>query len=126
MFCSICVLSIFWCGELLIFSGTSFDDVRSPSDLIKQDNTNLIAIGIGNVNVSQINEISSDPDEDFSFIVDNFDDLLPIATNISNQIRLCGVCSWISWTLITLLKIRDLFKIATIYFANAKLLSHIL
>ena len=70
----------------------SFDDVKGPSYLIKQDNTIVIAIGVGNVNLAQINEISSDPDADFSFFVQNFAALKPIATNIFNQNRLCGVC----------------------------------
>ena len=69
----------------------SFDDVFVPSNLIKQDNTVLIAIGVGNVNVTQINEIASDPDEEFASTVENFNQLRFITNNIAQRIRLCEV-----------------------------------
>ena len=69
----------------------SFDDVSVPSNLIKQNNTVLIALGVGNVNVTQINEIASDPIEKFAITVRSFDNLRSITNNIAQRIRLCEV-----------------------------------
>ena len=75
----------------MFFAGVSRDDVEVPSNLIKENNTIVVAIGVGKVNVSQINIIASDPDEDFATIVDNFDALDEIVRTIVAQIRLCWV-----------------------------------
>ena len=75
----------------MFFAGVSSDDVEVPSNLIKENNTIVVAIGVGLVNLSQINLIASDPDEDFAITVDNFDALDEIVLTIVEQIRLCSV-----------------------------------
>ena len=63
-----------------------------PSQLLKADNTLVIAVGIGNVNEREIGEIASDPNEKFAFLVEDFTSLNRITESISDQIRLCQVC----------------------------------
>ena len=71
----------------MFFAGFSFDDVEVPSNLIKENNTIVVAIGVGLVDESQINIIASDPDEYFATIVDNFDALNEIVPTIVEQIK---------------------------------------
>ena len=75
----------------MFFAGVSRDDVEVPSNLIKENNTIVVAIGVGLVNVSQINITASNPDEYFATTVDNFDALDEIVLTIVEQIRLCSV-----------------------------------
>jgi len=77
--------------DIFLFLGVSFDDVSVPSNLIKEDNTVIIAIGVGNVNISQIYEIASDPDEEFATTVQTFEALQAITNTIVQRIRLCEV-----------------------------------
>ena len=75
----------------MFFAGVSRDDVEVPSNLIKENNTIVVAIGVGLVNVSQINITASNPDEYFATTVDNFEALDEIVLTIVEQIRLCSV-----------------------------------
>ena len=86
-----CVLKLTKTILFCVITGVSFDDVSIPSNLIKQDNTILIAIGVGNVNLTQINEIASDPIEEFATTVQSFDALRSITNTIAQRIRLCEV-----------------------------------
>lgn len=72
-------------------SGIAFDDVNYPATLLKGENTLVIAVGIGNINIVQIYAISSDPDELFATTVEDFDALDKVVNVISRQIKLCTV-----------------------------------
>ena len=74
-----------------IFTGVSFDDVLAPSNLIKEENTALIAIGVRNVNITQIYEIASYPAEDFAITIQSFNELRSITKPIAQRIQLCFV-----------------------------------
>ena len=62
----------------------------TPSQLLKVDNSLILAIGIGNVNITQLNIIGTNPD-DFVTTVENFNELNDTIERIVDQIRLCQV-----------------------------------
>lgn len=69
----------------------SFDDVSGPASIMKSDGAFVVAVGIGKAKEEQINEIASDPNDEFSTIVDSFDDLPGAVSAITDQIKLCKV-----------------------------------
>lgn len=65
--------------------------MAGPASLIKSDGAIVIAVGIGKAKEEQIYEIASDPDNEFSTIVNNFEELPRAVSSITNQIKLCTV-----------------------------------
>lgn len=72
-----------------IRTGIAFDNVFIPSQLLKAENTIVIAVGIGNIRIVQIYEIASDPDVLFATTVSDFDALEKVVKVISDQIKFC-------------------------------------
>ena len=62
------------------------DGVKALSKRIKQDNITVIAIGVGTDNMTQINEIVSDANEEFDFTVPNTDALETVVNATFQQI----------------------------------------
>ena len=62
---------------VLITDGYSYgDSVSGPANTLQKQGVNIFSIGVGrNVRVSELNEIASNPDKDYVFRLDNFNDL---------------------------------------------------
>ncbi|CAK8676046.1 unnamed protein product [Clavelina lepadiformis] len=74
---------------VVITDGKSFDDIVTPSQLLKQDNTFIVVLGIGRVDSNQISQIASEPKLDFATIVEDFSSLNQNLNKVASQIRLC-------------------------------------
>ena len=77
------------CWFLIV--GDSSDDVSVPTDLLKADNTAIIAIGIGRINETLVNSIASAPNEYFAFKIPSYSALNRIADPLAHRIRRCEV-----------------------------------
>lgn len=84
------IVSHMYSYDSLHSPGIAFDDVFVPSQLLKGENTIVIAVGIGNIRIVQIYEIASDPDALFATTVSDFDALDKVVKVISDQIKLCA------------------------------------
>ncbi|XP_039259105.2 A disintegrin and metalloproteinase with thrombospondin motifs gon-1-like isoform X1 [Styela clava] len=74
---------------VVITDGVSFDDVSQSSTLLKSEGALIVAVGIGNVNIDEINDIASDPDRHFATTVSDFDSLPKVVSTIADQVKLC-------------------------------------
>lgn len=65
------------------------DNVIAPSDLLKEQNTVIIAVGITKMppQIMKIRAIANSPDSRFSFIVPDFDELDEQVKMLSHQIQ---------------------------------------
>lgn len=54
--------------------GRSHDNVVNPSNNLKNNGVIVYAVGIGNVNVNELRDISSDPDNEHVFLLRTYRD----------------------------------------------------
>ena len=77
---------------LTIHSGISYDDVSAPAVALKTDSNVVISVvGIGNVNRRQIEQMASEPLNDFVTTVTNFNSLNLVVEGIASKITFCQV-----------------------------------
>ena len=54
--------------------GRSHGDIVTPSNALKDVGVTIYTVGIGNVDVSELRDISSDPDDEHVFLLNSFRD----------------------------------------------------
>ena len=54
--------------------GRSFDNVITPSNNLKNAGVIVYTVGIGSIDVSELRDISSDPDDEHVFLLNSFRD----------------------------------------------------
>jgi len=74
---------------VVITDGKSQDEVSAPAQLLKSMNVLIAVVGIGNVDLSQISTIASEPNSDFVTTVSDFGSLDLVVQGISKKISLC-------------------------------------
>ena len=60
---------------MVITDGFSFDDVKSPSDLLRAVYVDMFAIGVKNYNIQQLEDIANEPHDDFLYEVQEFEEI---------------------------------------------------
>ncbi|XP_059501525.1 vitrin isoform X6 [Stegostoma tigrinum] len=71
---------------IVITDGRSYDDVQAPALAAHRDGVIAYAIGIAWAAMDELEYIASDPNEDHSFFVDEFDNLYQIVPRIVHNI----------------------------------------
>ena len=58
---------------IVITDGFSFDDVKTPSDLLRAVYIEMFAIGVKNYNIEQLEDIANEPHADYLYTIPDFD-----------------------------------------------------
>merc|ERR1712018_1036817 len=68
---------------VVVTDGWSGDDVQVPSDEMRARGIEMVAVGFAGYQLSQLQEIANDPDEDFLFTGTNGDDLKGMVEDVT-------------------------------------------
>lgn len=60
---------------VVITDGFSFDDVKTPSDLLRAVAVDMFAIGVKNYNIGQLKDIANQPYDDYLYEVKEFEEI---------------------------------------------------
>ncbi|XP_019711442.1 collagen alpha-4(VI) chain-like [Hippocampus comes] len=71
---------------VVITDGVSTDDVVQPALRLRQHEVTVFAIGVGLVNVTELDAIANQPSEDFRFLIDNFQSLQNVSEVVLENI----------------------------------------
>ena len=68
--------------QVVLTDGFSFDDVATPSDLMRTHGIDMFGVGYFGANTIQLNAIANDPDDDFVYQAATIDELLAITEQL--------------------------------------------
>ena len=71
---------------VVVTDGGSDDNIAAPASALKEENVTIFSVGIDKYNLTQLNEMASDPDSGHVFAIDSYGGLGPTMAILKDAI----------------------------------------